>query len=225
LDIDKVKNIDPIRIREVSNIDPVNIARIGPAAVHIKEVNHIDPLSIESLDVGSVRHVEPLQVEKLNITNLPSVNVTVRQAPPVDINIRRVPPLAIALQQRFQIPSEYLVRGQLFGIECFRLQITGCTTVIPEDRYRREISRPLNQSHPHVAVSGNAGIPSQCQETVSAVRSRCAGNQDAPSVTGPSQMQAAQVRPAATVSAGNGGVRSVASSVHVGQPSVGVRLR
>src|SRR5665213_1611568 len=85
----------------------INPLTVTPVSVHLKELNHVAPLLVESLRVDHVRHVDPLRIEQLDITALPTVNLTMSQLPALDINVRRVPPVAIALQQRFEMCSDY----------------------------------------------------------------------------------------------------------------------
>lgn len=173
VDVNKVKNIDPLRISEVRNIDPVTIAKvekIAPAAVHIKELNHIDPLSIESLRVDRVRNIEPVAIDKLNVTHIPTVNLSVSRVPTVDLNLRKIPPVAIAVQQCFDLPSHYTIHTRLLGFEVARLEVHGQTRVVPRDRYRREQAHTPQQSFPDVAPLGHAGIPVKVSETTSVVR-------------------------------------------------------
>ncbi len=151
--IDRVGSIAPVTIEKVQSIAPV--------ATHIKEVNHIDPISVESLHVRGVKNVDPIQIEKLNITNFPAMNMSLRQLPPLDMNVRRVPPLSIGLHQHIDIPSDYTVRASFLGIEWVRVRIQGSSSMIPRDRYRREVSRTLNRSSPEVAPGGNPAIPSR----------------------------------------------------------------
>jgi hypothetical protein len=170
VDVEKVKNIDPIRIAEVKNIDPVTIAKvqqIAPAAVHIKELNHIDPLLIESLRIDRVRNIDPVQVEKFNVTHIPTVNLSVSRVPQVDLNLRRIPPVAIAVQQCFDLPSRYTIHTRFLGFEVARLEVHGETKVIPRDRYRREQAHAHERSFPAVAAAGNPGIPVRVSETTS----------------------------------------------------------
>src|SRR5437016_4041251 len=102
----------PFFLQEVQNIAPV--------AVHLKELNHIDPISVDSLFVSQVRNIEPLQIEKLNVTNLPIVNMALRQLPPVEMNIRHLPAVSIGLHQIFEMASNYVLRAQVVGLELFR---------------------------------------------------------------------------------------------------------
>ena len=163
LKISELKNIDPLKIQELSNIDPLvisEIQHIAPAAVHIKELNHIDPLRIDSLRVNEVRNLDPIRVEKFNVTNLPTVNLSLRQLPAVDLNVRRLPPISVGLHQDFCLPSSYTLRARLLGIEFLRLNLDGHTKLSPRDKVRREERRTAPQSFPEVATAGNPGIPS-----------------------------------------------------------------
>lgn len=157
--ISRVENIDPITI---SSID--RIGKIAPLATHIKEVNHIDPISIDALHVSQIKNIEPIKVERFNITDLPMLNMSVRQLPSVDMNIRRLPPVSIGTHQDFHIPSSYTIRARIFGIELFRVNMDGCTTIVPRERYRREQARTQNRSFPLTATAGNPAIPSRPQE-------------------------------------------------------------
>ncbi|MGP0592083.1 hypothetical protein ACTRXD_06005 [Nitrospira sp. T9] len=162
--IKEAKNLDKLRISELSNVDPLVISEvrhIAPAAVHIKELNHIDPLTIESLRINEVRNLDPIRVEQFNVTNLPTVNLSLRQLPAVDMNIRRLPPVSIGLHQDFCLPSSYTLRARLLGIEFLRLNLEGRTMVSPRDKVRREQSRIPGQSFPQVVAAGNPGIPSR----------------------------------------------------------------
>ncbi|HNP59619.1 MAG TPA: hypothetical protein PKM72_02200 [Nitrospirales bacterium] len=162
--IKEAKNLDKLRISELSNVDPLVISEvrnIAPAAVHIKELNHIDPLTIESLRIDEIRNLDPIRVEQFNVTNLPTVNLSLRQLPAVDMNIRRLPPVSIGLHQDFCLPSSYTLRARVLGIELLRLNLDGRTMVSPRDRVRREQSRTPAQSFPQVATAGNPAIPSR----------------------------------------------------------------
>ena len=149
-------NIDPLSIQEVQNI--------APLATHIKEVNHIDPISIEALHVSQVKNIEPIVIEKFNVTDLPMVNMTLRQIPALDMNVRRLPPVSIGTHQNFHVPSSYTVRARFLGIEFLRIYLDGHTAVLPKERYRREQSRTQNESFPIVAAGGNPAIPSRHYE-------------------------------------------------------------
>lgn len=165
--IKEAKNIEKLRISEFSNVDPLVISEvrhIAPAAVHIKELNHIDPISIESLRVNEVRNLDPIRIEKFNVTNLPTVNLSLRQLPAVDMNIRRIPPVSIGLHQDFCLPSTYTLRARLLGIEFLRLHLDGHTVLSPRDKVRREQHRTSDRSFPEVAVAGNPAIPSRMEE-------------------------------------------------------------
>jgi hypothetical protein len=152
-----INYIDPLRISQVQ--------KIAPVAVHIKEVNHIDPISVEALNVSEVRNIDPIKVEKFSVTNLPMVNMSLRQLPPLDMNIRKLPPLSVGTHQDFHVPSDYTVSGRLLGIEFFRIRIDGCTNIIPRERFRQEQERVPGRSFPVPAAGGNKAIPSVCRET------------------------------------------------------------
>lgn len=174
--IKEAKNIEKLRIGEVSHIDPIvvkEVQAIAPAAVHIKELNHIDPLSIESLRVSEVRNLDPIRVEKFNVTNLPTVNLSIRQLPAADLNIRRLPPVSIGFHQDLCLPSTYTVRAKVLGFEVFRVHLDGHTAVKPVAQFRREQARVPSQSFPDVAVAGNPGIPSTLQQVSAHVHSAC----------------------------------------------------
>lgn len=163
-----------LQISSVSSIAPINIDRvqhIAPVAAHIKEVNHIDPISIDALYVSQVRNIEPIAIERFNVTNLPMVNMSLRQLPPVDLNVRRVPPVSIGTHQDFSIPSNYTVRARFLGIEFLRIHLDGHTTILPKERYRREQAQTHNRSFPEPATAGNPAIPSVCRETGTQVHS------------------------------------------------------
>lgn len=181
--IKEAKNIEKLRISELSNIDPLVISEvrhIAPAAVHIKELNHIDPISVESLRVNEVRNLDPIQVEKFNVTNLPTVNLSLRQLPGVDLNVRRLPPVSVGLHQEFCLPSSYTLRAKVLGVELFRVNIDGHTVLAPRDRARREQSRSLHRSFPEVATAGNPGIPSKVSTMSSKVVMPCAPRRHGP---------------------------------------------
>jgi hypothetical protein len=136
------------------------VQNIAPVAVHLKELNHIDPISVESLFVSQVRNIEPLQIEKFSVTNLPLVNMALRQLPPVEMNIRHLPAISIGLHQVFEMPSNYLLRAQVLGFELFRINLSGRTRIAPRERFRQEQDRADNRSFPAVATAGNPAIPS-----------------------------------------------------------------
>ena len=150
----------------------VNPLTVTPIAVHLKELNQIAPLCVESLRVDHVRHVDPLQIEQLNITSLPTVNLTMSQLPALDINVRRVPPIAVALQQQFEMNSDYAMTARVFGLPLMALSITGRTTITPKDCTRREQSQSHERSFPDVAALGNPGIPSRATESSTQTVSR-----------------------------------------------------
>jgi len=146
----------PFFIRELRNIAPI--------AAHIKELNHIDPISVESLFVSQVRNIEPLAIEKFNITNLPLVNLALRQVPPVELNVRRLPAVSIGTHQVFEMPSQYTVRARFLGFEILRVQLSGKTRIAASETFRREQERTGSRSFPVVATAGNPAIPSQRKE-------------------------------------------------------------
>ena len=167
IDINRVKDIDPIRIRELSNIDPLRIDRvrnIEPVAVHIKEVNHIDPLSIEALHVTEIRNIDPIRVEQFQVTHLPTVNMAVRQLPPVDMSVRQWPAVSVGTHQHFDVPSSYTMRARLLGFEFLRLHLSGRTAVVPRERHPQEVARSPHQSYARPATAGNPAIPTVCRE-------------------------------------------------------------
>lgn len=170
VDVNKVKNIDPVRIAEVRNIDPLTIAKIqkiAPAAVHIKELNNIDPLSIESVRIDRVHNLDPLHVERLDVTSIPTVNLSLSRLPSVALEVKRVPPVAITLQQNLELSSSYTVHTRFFGFEVLRMQLHGCTKVVPMDKHRREQSKSDDRSYTEVAAAGNPGIPVKLSESCS----------------------------------------------------------
>jgi hypothetical protein len=169
LKIDQFTGIAPFHIQEVSHIEPIRISEIAPAAIHIKEVNKIDPLIIDSLHVSEVKNIDPINIEHFNVTHLPTVNLSVRQIPAVDMNIRRLPPVSVGFHQDIHVPSNYTVRARLFGIEFFRMNMSGHTMLVPKDKVRRELSKTHEKSFPETAVAGNPAIPSKHTEKISVV--------------------------------------------------------
>jgi len=170
VNIKEVDNISPVTIQSIENIAPIEISsidkveKIAPVAVHIKELNQVEPLLIESLRIDRVREVDPLAVDRLNVTRLPVVNLSVNQVPEVALGVSRLPPLAVALQQCFDLPSNYTARARLLGFEVLRIHLSGCTRIIPRDRARREQAHTHERSFPQVAAAGNPAIPSRLQE-------------------------------------------------------------
>lgn len=163
-----LKDIDPIQIDRVSNIDPFKIDRvknIAPIATHIKEINNIDPILVDSFNVSEVRNIEPLRVQQFHVTNLPHVNLSLRQMPPVDLNIRRVPPLSVGIHQNFRVPSHYTISTQLLGLEVMRVTLQGESVIVPHDKYHREQSRTAHRSQAEPAAVGNAAIPARHLES------------------------------------------------------------
>lgn len=163
--------VDPLTINPLTVAD---VQKVAPIAVHLKELNQVAPLSVESLRVDQVRHVDPLRIDRLNITQLPSVNLSLSQLPALDINVRHVPPVAIALQQRLELTSDYTIDARLLGIPLMRMALQGRTQVMPRDCARREQSRTHEQSFPSVAAAGNPAIPSRAIETSTCMTTRWA---------------------------------------------------
>lgn len=150
-----IASIPPI---DISSID--NIKQIAPVAVHIKELNQIAPLLVESLRIDRVREIDPLNVDRLNVTRLPVVN----QVPEVAIGVSRLPPVAIAVQQCFDMPSNYTARARFLGLEVLRIHLSGTTRIVPRDNARREQAHTHDLSFPLVAAAGNPAIPSKLEE-------------------------------------------------------------
>lgn len=146
----------PTRVQQVQ--------KIAPVAAHIKEINHIDPIAIEAFHVNEVKNIDPINIARFNVTNLPTVNMLLRQLPPVDFNVRRLPALSVGSHQSFRLPSNYTVRARFLGIELFRIHLEGETAIVPRERFRREQGRSDNRSFPVPEPSGNAAIPSICRE-------------------------------------------------------------
>lgn len=153
-----------LTLTEDSELKVTQVQNISPVAVHIKEANHIDPISIDELHVSEVRNIEPICVERFNVTNLPMVNISLRQLPPVEMNIRRLPPFSIGSYQNFNVPSNYTVRARFLGIEFLRIHLNGQTMIMPKERFRREQGRTKNRSFPVTAIAGNPAIPSKRHE-------------------------------------------------------------
>jgi hypothetical protein len=167
VDVKQVKNIDPVTIRsidQVRNIEPLRVAKIAPAAVHVKELNHIDPISIDSLRVDEIRNLDPFRIERFDVTHLPTINLSIGETPALDLNLRRIPPLAVGLGQNIALPSEYLIRARLLGLEFLRIHVTGRTVLHPCDQPRREVSSSHERSYREVAPVGNPAIPVTCHE-------------------------------------------------------------
>jgi hypothetical protein len=164
LRIDEVTGVEQLRISQATGIEPLRIAEvshIAPAAVHVKELNHIDPISVESLHVDEIRNIDPVRVERFDVTHLPTVDISMSRMPTIDLNVRRVPPVAIALRQRFVLPSHYTMHATMFGIEVLRIRLHGRTVVEPCDVVPRERTRTHSRSYPDVAAVGNPGIPAR----------------------------------------------------------------
>jgi hypothetical protein len=144
---------------------PVAPITVTPIAVHLKEMQQIAPLAVESLRIDHVRHIDPLQIDQLNVTSLPTINLAMSQLPGVDINVRRLPPVAVALQQQFEMCSDYGMTARILGLPLMRLSLTGRTVITPKDCARREQSRSHERSFAEVAPLGNPAIPSRASET------------------------------------------------------------
>jgi hypothetical protein len=159
--------LNPLTLNPLT-VNPLTIAsvqKIAPIGVHIKELNQVAPLLVESLRVDHVRNIDPLRIERLNITQLPSVNLSLSRLPQLDLNVRHVPPVAIALQQQLELMSGYTMRARLLGLDVMRMEIQGKTRIVPRDCARREQSRSHERSFPDVAAAGNPAIPSRAIET------------------------------------------------------------
>lgn len=163
MDINFENELD-VKVDSIPALTIADIGKIAPVGVHIKELNQIAPLLVESLRVDHVRHIDPLRIDRLNITQLPSVNVTLSQLPSLDLNVRRLPPVAIALQQQLDLSSNYTMRATVFGLTLMTMKIEGTTDVTPRDCARREVSRSHERSFPVVAAAGNPAIPTRAIE-------------------------------------------------------------
>ena len=151
----------------------VNPLTITPVAVHLKELNQVAPLSVDSLRIDQVSHVDPLKIDQLNVTGLPTVNLTMSQLPALDINVRKVPPVAVAIQQQFEMCSDYGITARVLGFPLMRLALAGRTTITPKDCARREQSRTHEKSFPDVAALGSPAIPSRAVPTSICVETGC----------------------------------------------------
>ena len=161
----KINDGSTIKIREDSALNVLKVQNIAPVATHIKEINHIDPILVDAFHVNEIKNIEPIRIEKFSVTNLPTVNMSVRQLPSVDLNIRRLPAVSVGTHQEFCVPSSYTLRARFLGIEFFRIHLDGQTSIIPQERFRREQGRTQNRSFPVTATAGNPAIPSICHET------------------------------------------------------------
>jgi hypothetical protein len=176
VNIKQVQSIDPITIRDIQHVAPLTIADIqhaAPLAVHLKELNQIAPLFVESLRVDHVRHIDPLRIDRLNITQFPSLNLSLSSLPSLDINVGRVPPIAVALQQQLDLNSQYTMTARVLGFPLMRMELAGRTQVTPRDCARREQSRSHERSYPEVAAAGNPAIPSRKIESCTRAVTRC----------------------------------------------------
>src|ERR1700722_17339368 len=131
IDIDSLNfsNNRPLNTVTLAPLTVAAVQKIAPVGVHIKELNQIAPLQVESLRVDHVRHIDPLRIERLDITRLPSVNITMSQLPTLDLNVRRVPPVAIAIQQQFEMNSNYMITARVLGLPLLRMALQGQTKI------------------------------------------------------------------------------------------------
>src|SRR5512140_2795023 len=164
LDLHGVKDAEPLHL-DIDEIAPLRVQSVAPVAVHLKEVHQIDPLSIESLKIDQVANIDPIQVTRFNVTNLPTVNVCVRQLPTVHMSVGHLPAISVGTHQSFRVPSDYTVRAAVLGIELSPISLAGTTQIIPVEQARREQARVPARSQPLTATAGNPAIPSTCRET------------------------------------------------------------
>jgi hypothetical protein len=122
-----------------------------------------------------VHNIEPLHIAKFNVTNLPLVNLALRQFPAVELNVGRLPAVSLGTHQVFDLPSNYTVRARFLGFELFRIQLSGRTRIEPQERFRREQERADNRSFPTVATAGNPAIPSIRMEKETTYTAPCPG--------------------------------------------------
>jgi hypothetical protein len=154
-------SVNPLTLNPLT-IKPLTVT---PIAVHLKELNQIAPLTVDSLRIDRVTHIDPLQIDQLNVTGLPTVNLTMSQLPALDVVVRKVPPVAIAIQQQFEMCSDYGITAKVLGIPLMRLAMAGKTTITPVDCARREQSKSHDKSFTEVAALGNPAIPSRAVPT------------------------------------------------------------
>ncbi|MCK6586294.1 MAG: hypothetical protein HUU21_11630 [Polyangiaceae bacterium] len=154
-----IADSEPIHIA-VDSMDALRIKSVAPVAAHIKEIDKVAPLSIETAKIDGISNIDALRVTTFDITNLPAMNLSLRQLPQVDLNLRQLPALSVGTHQRFTVPSSYTLRAHVLGFEVLRVQIEGATHVLPEERARRELSRTPDRSQPIPATAGNPAIPS-----------------------------------------------------------------
>ena len=169
----QVEHVKGVEVEHVKDVEIEHVRHISPVATHIKEINNIAPVSVDAFNVTEIRNVEPFRVHEFNVTNLPNVNISLQQLPAIEVNVRRLPPVSVSLHQDIQIPSNYLVRMQLLGLEVLRVALTGQSQLIPGEKYRREQERTHQRSFPQTAVAGNPAIPSQCRERAVTERDGC----------------------------------------------------
>lgn len=162
----KTLTINPLTINPLTIAD---VRKIAPVGVHVKELNNIAPLFVDH-----VRHIDPLRIDHLNITQLPSVNLTLSQLPQLQVNIGRVPSVGIALQQQLEMSSCYTIRARVMGLDLMRMELQGKTKIVPKDCARREESRSHERSFADVAAAGNPAIPSRAVKCSTQTVTRCA---------------------------------------------------
>ncbi len=145
---------------KLSKGSELNLRNVAPLAAHIKEINNIDPFTVDAFHVNEIKNIEPINIARFNVTDLPLMNMAVRQLPDVNFNVRKLPAVSVGTHQNFEIPSSYTLRAQLMGIEFLRLHLNGQTSVIPREKFRREKGKVDNRSYAVPATAGNPAIPS-----------------------------------------------------------------
>jgi hypothetical protein len=173
----KVDYIHDVQVKQVKDVEIDRIQKIAPLAAHIKEINNIDPITVENFNVTEIKNIDPLRVSEFSVTNLPHVTVSLRQLPAIEMKIRSLPPVAVALSQKFDMPSHYQVGFQVLGFELARISVTGTTHLIPQERFRREQGHTPDASFPRIPVAGNPGIPSHLRQQQGAFAGGVKGNQ------------------------------------------------
>ena len=173
MDIDVKSFQDETSNRSALTIKPLTLDKIAPVAVHVNELNHIAPITVALLLVDHVRQVDPLRIDRLNITQLPSVSLTLSRLRALEVKVGRVPPVGIALEQELELTSCYTLRARTFGLDLMRMEICGNTRVVPRDCADREQSRSHERSFPDVAAAGNPAIPSRAVKTCTQAVTRC----------------------------------------------------
>ncbi len=164
----KLTSQSELKIKEVKNIDSVDIHvkevnKIDPVAVHLKEINHIDPISIDNMHISEVKNIEPLDIATFNITKLPMVNVSLQKLPPLDVNLRSLPPISVGTYQKFLIPSNYTLRARFLGIELFRLNLEGKTSILPKQSSPVHKYKDFNKSYSEAQPVSEPAV--HCKQT------------------------------------------------------------